>query len=215
MTEERRTQDLERALVDRMLDGDEAAFREFCDDYMPPLYRFARRRLSGDIDMAREVVQATVCKAIGNLAGFRGEAALSTWLAACCRNEIAALYRRGPRSGREVSLEEDEARHGPPVAPSADGPEHSLLRQESAELVHRALDELPPRYGRVLEWKYLEDLPVAEIARRLEVGTKAAESLLTRAREAFRRAYARLLAPAVATGSWAASTNGAESAVER
>jgi RNA polymerase sigma-70 factor (ECF subfamily) len=212
MTEER-TQNLERALVDRMLDGDEAAFREFCDDYIPPLYRFARWRLSGDIDMAREVVQATVCKAIANLAAFRGEAALSTWLAACCRNEIGALYRRGPRSGREVSLEEDPFRQ--PVAPASDGPEHSLLRQESAQLVHRTLDELPPRYGRVLEWKYLEDLPVAEIARRLQIGTKAAESLLTRAREAFRRGYARLGSPAVATGSWAASTNGVGSAVER
>jgi RNA polymerase sigma-70 factor (ECF subfamily) len=196
MNEQRRTQAAERKLVERMLAGEETAFGEFCDDCIPPLFRFARWRLAGDADMAREVVQATVCKAIASLAAFRGDAALSTWLAACCRNEIAALYRRGPRSGREISLDDGEARHGPPLAAAADGPEASLLRQERAELVHRALDELPPRYGKALEWKYLENLPVAEIARRLEVGPKAAESLLTRAREAFRRGYARLGAPA-------------------
>ena len=42
------------------------------------------------------------------------------------------------------------------------------------------------------EWKYLDDLPVKEIAERIELKTKAAESLLTRARNSFREIYARL-----------------------
>jgi RNA polymerase sigma factor (sigma-70 family) len=61
-----------------------------------------------------------------------------------------------------------------------------------AQRVHAVLDRLPPRYGRALEWKYLEELSVKEIARRLEVGPKAAESLLTRARLAFRDAMASI-----------------------
>jgi RNA polymerase sigma-70 factor (ECF subfamily) len=67
-----------------------------------------------------------------------------------------------------------------------------VLRDEARALVHAALDLLPPRYGRILEWKYLDDLPVKEIADRMSVGTKAAESLLTRARISFRETYARL-----------------------
>ena len=54
------------------------------------------------------------------------------------------------------------------------------------------LDGLPARYGDALEWKYVEGLPVVEIAARLAVSPKAAESLLTRAREAFRDAFATL-----------------------
>ena len=56
--------------------------------------------------------------------------------------------------------------------------------------VQSILDHLPARYGDVLEWKYIEGLSVAEIGERLNVGTKAAESLLTRARVAFRDAFA-------------------------
>jgi DNA-directed RNA polymerase specialized sigma24 family protein len=55
--------------------------------------------------------------------------------------------------------------------------------------VQLTLDYLPARYGDALEWKYIEELSVGEIADRLGVGYKAAESLLTRARAAFRDAF--------------------------
>ena len=58
-----------------------------------------------------------------------------------------------------------------------------------ASLVRRVLDTLPPHYADALEWKYIDEVPVQEIAGRLGLGVKAAESLLTRAREAFRDAF--------------------------
>jgi DNA-directed RNA polymerase specialized sigma24 family protein len=61
----------------------------------------------------------------------------------------------------------------------ADGPRERLLRREVGALVRRTLDQLPARYGDALEWKYVEGLSVKEIAVRLGVGPKAAESLLT------------------------------------
>jgi RNA polymerase sigma-70 factor (ECF subfamily) len=190
----------ERALVERMLAGDEAAFERFVEDYTPVLYRFASRKL-GDREMTRDIVQTTLCKAIAKLGGFRGESGLATWLCACCRNEIADLYRRRGRAGTEVELT-DEAleRRLPSTGASAasaeatDGPERELIEREDGALVHAALDALPPRYGRALEWKYLDRLSVEEIGRRLELGPKAAESLLSRARASFRAGYERLVA---------------------
>lgn len=184
---------LDRALVRRMAAGDEAAFDSFCTDYIPVVYRFAMRRLDGNQELAREIVQTTICKVIGKLGTFRGKAALTTWLCACCRNEIAAHFRRGGRAVREIELDPeaiatDAGLHS--VMP--EGPEGGLLRRERAELVHEALDSLPPHYGKVLEWKYLDDLSVKEIARRMNLGPKAAESLLTRARQSFRKGYERL-----------------------
>ena len=55
-------------------------------------------------------------------------------------------------------------------------------------MIQATLDYLPSHYGNVLEWKYIEDNSVAEIAARLDIAPKAAESLLTRARKAFREA---------------------------
>ncbi len=186
----RRARRAEKDLVRRMIAGDERAFEEFCDDYIPMVLRFAQRRLDGNRELAREMVQSTVCKVIANLGSFRGEAALSTWLCACCRNEIAGHFRRPVR---EVELKEELLSSQPALdLMLPDGPERTLLRKESADLVHIALDALPPRYGKALEWKYLENLSVKEIARRLGLGPKAAESLLTRARNAFRDGYAQL-----------------------
>ena len=179
----------------RMIAGDEAAFERFADEYVPALHRFAMRRLDGDRELTGDIVQTTLVKAIAKLSTFRGEAALMTWLCACCRNEIAGHFRKKMRPIREVDLEVVEERSADDRGTAAPaGPEHQALRNEKSRLVHAALDELPPHYSRVLEWKYLENLPVREIAKRLEVGPKAAESLLTRAREAFRKTHARLTA---------------------
>lgn len=183
-------------MIRKMIAGDEAAFERFADDYIPPLYRFATRRLQGDRELARDVVQSTLCQVIEKLVSFRGEAALMTWLCAVCRNEIAGHFRRSKKRAGEVEFRDDEDLFGVSVAPGdggIDGPERAALRSEVHELVHDALDALPPHYGKALEWKYLDNVPVKEIAQRLGMGSKAAESLLTRAREAFRKGYANLV----------------------
>src|SRR5687768_11354766 len=99
----------EKALVERMLAGDEAAMEEFADEYFPGLYRFALARLGGDTELTREVVQTTVCKALAKLGTFRGEAPLLGWLCACCRNEIRMGFRSKKRQPRMVELEDDVA----------------------------------------------------------------------------------------------------------
>jgi RNA polymerase sigma-70 factor (ECF subfamily) len=174
----------DRELVMRMRAGDEAAFEAFADHYIPALYRFAASRLRGRRDLIRDIVQTTICKAIDNLAGYRMEAPLYTWLCSCCRNEIAMYFRlQSNRPAAEVSEE---------LPAPASGPEEALLDAESTALIHRALDHLPPRYSSALQWKYFDGLSVQQIGQRLDVGVKAAESLLTRARQAFRVAWEQL-----------------------
>ena len=62
--------------------------------------------------------------------------------------------------------------------------------------VQRVLDELPSHYADALEWKYIDELPVQEIADRMGLGLKAAESLLTRSRASFRDVFRTLAAAA-------------------
>lgn len=176
-----------------MLAGDEDAFQEFFTAYFSRLYRFALTRI-GDEDAAEEIVQATLIQAIRKLSTFRGEAALFTWLVTICRHEVAAWFERAGRRST-VSLEEDlpdvRARLEA-LANLAAGPEEAVHRQEVARLVRVALDFLPARYGDVLEWKYIEDHSVNDIAARLGLSPKAAESMLTRARLAFKEAFSAL-----------------------
>jgi RNA polymerase sigma-70 factor (ECF subfamily) len=183
--------DSEAELVREMLAGSEAAFDRFAAEHVPPLWRFAVRRL-GDRELTGDIVQSTTVKAIAKLDQFRGDSALATWLCAICSREIADHFRRRARAGTEVELDENSLTGSEATAGSVPEPEVELLARERDQLVHEALDALPPRYARALEWMYLERLPVREIAERLEIGPKAAESLLTRSRDAFRYVYRRL-----------------------
>jgi RNA polymerase sigma-70 factor, ECF subfamily len=184
----------DRELARRMLDGEENAFGEFFDDYFPRLYRFALPRMGHMADAAEDVVQVTLIKAISGLKTYRGEAALFTWLCTICRREIGAYCERRGRRPESVDLIEDtpevRAALDSLAASLSQGPETQLHRGEIARVVQATLDTLPQAYSDALEWKYLEGLSVKEIAALLNVGAKAAESLLTRARQAFRDAFA-------------------------
>ena len=63
-----------------MVRGDEGAFGEFFESHFAPLFRFAMPRVGNDAQVAEDVVQATLCRAVRKLASYRGEAALLTWL---------------------------------------------------------------------------------------------------------------------------------------
>lgn len=183
----------DRALVKRLLRGEEAAFEEFFHGYFPRLYRFALARLSYDEDAAEEIVQATLCQALSVLGTYRGEAALFTWLCTLCRREMSARFKRQAREplARE-SLDgspETRAALESLAAVLEEGPEDTLRRKEIARIVQAILDFLPGGYGDALEWKYALGLSVQEIADRFKISPKAAESLLTRARQAFRREF--------------------------
>jgi RNA polymerase sigma-70 factor (ECF subfamily) len=180
------------ALIAAMLSGDEAAFRVFFDTYFPRVYRFALPRLGNDAEACKEVVQSTLMKAMRALAGFRGDAALFSWLCQICRRQIADYLRAHKRHHQNVVLIDDtpglrEALESI-AAPLADEPLHGYGTAETRRLVQSVLDRLPSRYGDVLEWKYIEGRSVEEIGALLGVGQAAAQSLLARARVAFREA---------------------------
>jgi RNA polymerase sigma-70 factor (ECF subfamily) len=185
----------DRELVRRMLAGQEEAFGLFFEGHFARLYRFALARLGRDDDAAEDIVQSTLCKAIKELATYRGEAALFTWLCTFCRHEISAYYRRRGRLRPERLIEDSpEIRSALESLAAADpSAEGEIQREQIARLVQVALDSLPASYGDALEWKYIQGMSVRQVAERMEIGLKAAESLLTRAREAFRETFTVLL----------------------
>jgi RNA polymerase sigma-70 factor (ECF subfamily) len=174
----------------RLLGGDENAFREFFDASFPKLFRFALARLDGNREEATEVVQQTLCKVFEHLDSYRGEASLFGWMCQICRNAINDRHRRARSEPVTVGLLEDDDELcgilASVAASEALEPDKQAARAELCRLIQSALDSLPGHYGDVLEWKYVDGLSVKEIAQRLAIAPKAAESLLTRARAACR-----------------------------
>jgi RNA polymerase sigma-70 factor (ECF subfamily) len=189
----------DKQLVKRLIRGDERAFDQFFNQNFSRLYRFAQVRMSDDREATREIVLATLSKALNKIDSYLGEAALFTWLCAICRNEIVDWARRNAQYREHIVLTEDhpdlQAAVDSLVAPAADDPRRQYQQQEASRLVQVALDNLPPHYGDALEWKYIQGYSVKEIAGRMGLTPDAAQSLLARARKAFEEIYTTLAKP--------------------
>lgn len=188
-------------LAKQMLAGSELAFERFFEDNFARLYRFARPRLPDDPGAARDVVQETMSRAVQKMHTYKGEASMFTWLCAICRRKISDFLARQQRYREHIVLVEDRPEIRAAVesfeAPASDDPEATHRRTETLRLIQVALDRLPPKYGNVLEWKYIEGHSVKEIAARLDIGVEAAQSLLARAKRAFADVYVSLGTPLV------------------
>ncbi len=175
------------ALARRVVGKDRRAAGQFFDAYFARLYRFVARRI--EESACEDIVQETMIKALKNLASYRGEAALFTWLCQIGRHEISRhLERQGRKATPLVSLDDD-----PRVRAALESLELGNLEHDERlaieEVVQLTLDYLPERYSRALEWKYLEGMSVEEIAQRSDTGVVAVQSLLARARSSFRQVY--------------------------
>ena len=168
----------ERRLCREAAAGDVRAWQRLYDSAFDRLFAYVQWRCGGRRDWAEDIVQETWLVAVRKLADFRAEqATFLAWL----RGIAAQLLRNYFRKVRTFprSLEESiQERVGP-----------MEIREDPAERIAQALARLPEHYERVLRAKYLDQLSVETIAREAEQTPKAIESLLSRARAAFRQAY--------------------------
>ncbi len=178
----------DRKLVKRILAGDERALKSFVDDYFPRLYRYARHRLNCEADV-EDVVQIVLSQAARRLETFRGESTLLTWLVKICRHEISKHLEKSKKSADLMApfLNDDLLRS---IVESIESPDHcpeaEALREEYITVIQFALDQLPEHYARVLELKYVEGYNSKEIGTILNSSDEAIQSLLARARRAFK-----------------------------
>jgi RNA polymerase sigma-70 factor (ECF subfamily) len=185
-------------------------------DHADRVYQYALYRVRGDRESASDVVQEVFVRAIEGIGTFRGgEDRLVSWLRGICRRVLARRAREAARgkgnrhtlgSGNDEAGNDEKTAEGRMVTgtgwksgggteavdpnPRAD---EALARKEEQRLTAAALTALPPRWEKALRWKYCDDVAVREIGERLGISEKAAESVLSRAREAFRAMYVRIL----------------------
>jgi RNA polymerase sigma-70 factor (ECF subfamily) len=170
----------ERGLRDAVAGGDPAAWRAWYEAEYAPLERYVLWRCGGRRDLADDVLQETWLTAIRRIRRFDPAAGeFHAWLcgiaANVLRNQLRSWRRR---TNRQEALTGDVAKADPGAAD-----------REQAERVATALAALPERSERALRMKYLDRMSVAEIAAACGETEKAIESLLARARAAFREAY--------------------------
>lgn len=136
----------------------EAAFRELVRRYGPLLHRHLLRMLHAAADVD-DVLQNTLVKVHRNVAGFRGDSKLSTWLYRIATNEALTWLRSRRRRERRFTAEAPETMSARSLAADdffdGDAAQAQLLK---------ALQTLPPRQRAVFSFRYFDDLPYREIA---------------------------------------------------
>jgi len=152
--------------------ADRDRFLRFYDAAVDPLYRYLHRATGGDRALAEDIAQDVFAAALQQARAGRYEVLTTEWVITVGRNRLVDHWRRADRESRRLSMfrTEDETRCG-----DVDDPQ-KLLRA------------LPPMQRAAVWLRYVDDLPVEQVAHRLGKGRKATESLLSRARLTLRQA---------------------------
>jgi RNA polymerase sigma-70 factor (ECF subfamily) len=163
-------------LVQRVKDGDPAAERTLYDAHVDRVYGLAYR-MTGDETLARDLTQDAFVRAFDRIDGYRGDAALSTWLHTVTTSVVLNGLRK-VRKIREREADLDAARG------AADTKRRS--EPDLRDRLHVAIGGLPDGYRKVFVMHDVEGYTHQEIARALGVAEGTSKAQLSRARAKLR-----------------------------
>jgi RNA polymerase sigma-70 factor (ECF subfamily) len=172
-------------LINLVISGEKGAATRFYKEFAPKLRRYLNAKLpEGEVE---EVLQDTFLSAFDSLPLYRGESSVSTWLISIARHEVADFYRKKyVRKAIEQTAPLFEN-----MVSELLSPEFSMEKKKIEKKFFATYRKLSSQYQDVLSYRFELSMSVKEIANRMDLSFKATESLLYRARLAFREEYER------------------------
>ena len=172
----------EAALIAAVLLRDRKAVAEFVLQYSDTIYSFLHRRID-DRAAVEDLCHEVFLVAWSQLATFRAQSSLKTWLCAIAKNKVADFYRR---QIRELPMDEefDEQTITAGDAALIDI-EQQFDRRVQEQKIRATMLALPLGYRSVLRWRYWDERSLQQIAAETGKTTKSIERLLARARSEF------------------------------
>jgi RNA polymerase sigma-70 factor (ECF subfamily) len=190
----------ETALVAALRQGHEWAYETLIRTYGGRLHAVARRICGNDED-ARDVLQSAYLSAFRSVGGFEGSSQLSTWLHRIVVN-TALMRLRSRRRKPEESLDtllpayQDDGHHVEQFSEWTMPADRMLEREDVRAAVHACIAALPDNYRQVLLLRDIEELSTDDVARTLAITPTAVKVRLHRARQALSTLLRREFAPA-------------------
>jgi len=167
----------EKALIERVLAGDTAAFEPLVLPYRRPMLSLAYR-IVPDAEDAKEIVQEALLRAYKYLRRCDIERSFRNWLYQILVN---AARDHGRKHGREASLRSDDALTESSPSPEA-GPEAAHEAREARAQLLDCLDGVSPKEREVFLLRDIEEMDVAATAEALGLSQLSVRVHLSRAR---------------------------------
>jgi RNA polymerase sigma-70 factor (ECF subfamily) len=186
----------EASFVLRLQANEDAAYDELVRTYHASIFHVAYRML-GDSAESSDVVQEIFLKVFRNIAGFKGEAALRTWIFRIAFSEILNRLRWWKRRFRfaTVSLDDDPNGNGNGyhISDLKPTPEEMLQSKEKDAAIQQALSKLSGDHRSIIILRDIEGFSYTEIADVLGISIGTVKSRLARARSDLKKSLMRYL----------------------
>jgi len=173
-------------LIKKIKNGEQIAFKFLYHKYADLLFAFILHHLDNDKDAASDIWQETWVVFVEKINDFQYKCGIFTWLCAIAKNKISDYYRKVKKqelfksnSKLNVDIDSEEL-------------DVELIDIETQSVVITVLANLNIEYRYLLEAKYIENKSIDEISREIGKSYKATESMLTRARESFRKQFKQI-----------------------
>ncbi len=186
MNEKKIVQDEDFDLVQAINSGRTELFQQLVEKYQQRIYNFGMR-MCGEVRDAEDLVQETFLNIFRYLGGFRYETRFKNWMYRVATTTCLKAKRKPKHApDRELSLEEFMPGEGdvlPDEAPAwARRPLDQVLNLELAELIQKAIIELPKKYRMVVVLRDQEGFSTEETAHILGISVANTKVRLHRAR---------------------------------
>lgn len=160
-------------LVEAALKENPDAFGEIVKRWERKIFALCFGMLSRE-EEAKDAVQETFISAYRNLANFRGEAKVSSWLHRIAVNQCLT-YQRRKKTRAESSLE-DETNEAQFAAPKRLSPSRVAEQNERLKVIRQAVNALPVDLKQVIVMKEFEEMTFQEISDSLNIPLSTVKS---------------------------------------
>lgn len=172
------------AVVQRAIGGDQVAFRILFDKYRQPLY-YHVLKLVRDREIIEDLLQEIFLKAFDNIASFNPDYAFSTWLYRITTNHSIDFLRK--KKLKTLSLDEPiqtkDGNMSIEIEDEDSAADDLVMKKQRAKILKEALDSLPDKYRDIIRMRHIEELSYQEIAELLDLPLGTVKAHIFRARE--------------------------------
>lgn len=167
---------IETAYIQRLKDGDKAAFRKIYEFYKDSIYYFALKIVKNRAD-AEEILQETFTVVYQSIGTLKSNDAFHSWIFSIAFNFTQSMYRKKAKHNEsDVGIDVEDLFW-------IDNEQRTMVeRKEMYDDVKTELRKLPEKFKDVGMMKYFEDLTIDEIAQELDIPSGTVKTRLQKIR---------------------------------